>query len=64
MPTAIKPCTRTHAYQDAKFGVGKRVHNETKKGNKDYRCTVCKSMFAGKAPEKVEKKADKPEKKA
>lgn len=64
MPTTIKPCTCTHAYQDGKYGAGKRVFNETKKGNKDGRCTVCKSMHAGKAPEKVEKKADKTEKKA
>lgn len=34
----IMGCTCAHAFQDAMYGRGQRVHNRTAKG---YRCTVC-----------------------
>lgn len=40
----IKQCTYSNEGQDKLHGKGKRVWNETKKGNdkqKVYRCTVC-----------------------
>ena len=41
--TAIKPCTCPHAYQDARYGSGRRVHNEGKGKSQDksWTCTVC-----------------------
>jgi hypothetical protein len=38
----IIACDCQHAYQDAKYGRGKRVHNPTRKDDK-FRCTVCGS---------------------
>ena len=40
---AIKQCDCKHEWQDKVYGNGKRVHNPTKKENKDgkWRCTVC-----------------------
>jgi hypothetical protein len=42
--TIVKRCTCTHAYQDAVYGRGNRVHN-AKRGNGGntggWRCTVC-----------------------
>lgn len=35
----IYQCSCTHEFQDAKYGKGIRVFNET--ANNDYRCTVC-----------------------
>ena len=37
----IRKCTCEHAYQDKKYGKKKRVYNQTKKGEKTGRCTVC-----------------------
>lgn len=34
-------CSCVHPYQDAKYGVGMRVHNPYSEG---YRCTVCSSQ--------------------
>jgi len=42
MGSKIKSCSCKHEYQDAKYGRGKRVMNETAdKPNPKYRCTVC-----------------------
>ena len=38
----IKRCTCKHAYQDEKYGQGKRVFNTLQKVGM-YRCTVCKN---------------------
>jgi len=38
----IKKCNCKHSYQDKRYGKGKRVHNETIKG--EWRCTVCESV--------------------
>lgn len=35
----IKPCTCQHKQQDAMYGKGNRVKNQTQSGN--YRCSVC-----------------------
>ena len=40
---ATKKCTCKHAYQDQRYGEGKRVHNELAHG-KGYRCTVCTNI--------------------
>lgn len=40
----VKSCTCNHAYQDRRYGKGRRVHNEMrtqKDKSKEYRCTVC-----------------------
>lgn len=42
--TKILPCRCEHAFQDERYGPGKRVHNPVE-GEK-WRCTVCKSMRA------------------
>lgn len=46
----IISCSCKHEYQDKKYGVGMRVHNEAPKVGKDasgkvtgFRCTVCGS---------------------
>jgi hypothetical protein len=40
--TAVLPCNCTSAYQDQKYGQGRRVHNAaTGSKNGDWRCTVC-----------------------
>lgn len=36
----ILRCSCSHAFQDAKYGSGMRVHNSSLKG-KAWRCTVC-----------------------
>ena len=42
MGSKIKSCSCKHEYQDAKYGRGKRVMNETAdKPKPKYRCTVC-----------------------
>ena len=40
---AIRRCTCKHAYQDARYGKGKRVMNKINKDKvvQRYRCTVC-----------------------
>lgn len=41
---AIRPCTCTHAAQDALYGRGLRAHNWARKafnGQGGWRCTVC-----------------------
>ena len=35
----ILKCSCKHAYQDKRYGPGKRVHNKCRTGK--YRCTVC-----------------------
>ena len=40
---AIKKCTCKHAYQDVRYGKGKRVHNERKTPG-TYKCTVCETV--------------------
>lgn len=39
----IMPCTCVHPYQDAKYGIGRRVHNGcgSNKGSHGHRCTSC-----------------------
>jgi hypothetical protein len=39
MATQVMLCGCQHEYQDKRYGLGKRVHNQTKK--KTWRCTVC-----------------------
>lgn len=43
--TTIQPCTCEHAYQDATYGEGMRVHNKARNKNDPQRpnwvCTVC-----------------------
>ena len=41
--TKVMTCTCQHAYQDERYGPGKRVHNEAKGtgGSVVWRCTVC-----------------------
>lgn len=40
--TKLLPCNCTHAYQDAKYGQGLRVHNAYLKPSPGgFRCTVC-----------------------
>ena len=41
--TAIKACVCAHAWQDARYGKGKRVHNSVDKTRDPqvWRCTVC-----------------------
>jgi len=34
-------CSCKHEYQDKKYGKGMRYHNETRKIQQPYRCTVC-----------------------
>ena len=48
--TVIKRCTCKHAYQDKRYGRGKRVHNvgEGNKGNVPEVCTVCGAGAKGK----------------
>jgi hypothetical protein len=41
----IKPCKCEHAYQDEKYGRGKRLHNPLPNGG--ARCTVCSSTTGG-----------------
>lgn len=42
--TTIKQCSCEHEFQDATYGKGRRLMNETEKksSTKVYRCTVCK----------------------
>lgn len=40
----ILKCSCRHDYQDNRYGKGRRVFNETSKGDandRTYRCTVC-----------------------
>ena len=42
--TNILPCKCAHAYQDARYGAGLRVHNHARKvhsGAGGWRCSVC-----------------------
>jgi len=39
--TRILPCTCKHAWQDARYGKGKRVFNSRGDKEGSYRCTVC-----------------------
>lgn len=41
MDTIILKCDCKSAYQDEKYGLGKRLHN-IRKGDRTCRCTVCK----------------------
>lgn len=43
--TKVLPCTCQSAYQDKRYGAGKRLHNakEPKKTSTEWRCTVCKA---------------------
>lgn len=34
-------CVCTNAYQDLRYGKGKRVHNRTAKATPTWRCTSC-----------------------
>ena len=48
--TNIKYCSCDHKYQDAKYGQGKRLHNEAKPKNgtgKAWTCTVCGNRKEG-----------------
>lgn len=54
---AIMPCQCAHAFQDAEYGPGNRVFNETP--NKGFRCTVCGTL-KGDAGEKKKKAQPQP----
>lgn len=43
MAVKVLLCTCEHAYQDEKYGNGKRIHNKAPKVDLQtgYRCTVC-----------------------
>ena len=46
MPAKILACKscRPHAFQDEKYGVGMRLHNQTREQDgKVWRCSVCSS---------------------
>ena len=46
--TTVKRCTCAHAFQDRKYGKGRRVFNRTGgsgKGTVGWRCTVCKRQI-------------------
>lgn len=40
---AILKCSCSHAFQDARYGVGLRVHNYMTGGQGGWRCTVCQN---------------------
>jgi len=45
----VMSCSCEHAWQDRRYGKGKRVHNATKKlvgMTQQYRCTVCGEMHS------------------
>lgn len=46
--TKILTCICSHAYQDEKYGLYKRVHTPMKKAEKSehrkYRCTICERI--------------------
>lgn len=44
--TKVIDCSCVHAYQDKRYGVGKRLANNAggTKGAKGWRCTVCAKM--------------------
>lgn len=38
----VRNCDCTHAFQDERYGKGRRVHNDFVKNSvKGHRCTVC-----------------------
>ena len=41
--TSVRSCSCQHEFQDAHYGVGKRLFNKTggSKGATGWRCTVC-----------------------
>ena len=39
--TKIASCYCNNAYQDKKYGVGKRVFNQLGKDENQYKCTCC-----------------------
>lgn len=44
--TVILPCSCKSTYQDERYGVGQRVHNECNVvSGKGYRCTVCGTVM-------------------
>jgi len=59
---AIKKCVCSHVFQDAKYGPGMRVANQTASGG--FVCTVCgKLISSAPKPKKQEQKADADKKK-
>lgn len=43
----ILACSCKHAYQDRRYGAGRRLHNPVNKKENTYRCTVCKTEHTG-----------------
>jgi hypothetical protein len=52
---AIKSCNCLSVFQDARYGVGKRVHNV--KDDKSSTCTVCGKTNAAALPSKKKEAA-------
>ena len=50
METLVISCICKHTDQDARYGVGKRLHNSTRIG---WRCTVCMRASVGGAKAKA-----------
>ena len=45
--TKVIVCSCTSSYQDAHYGVGRRLHNGTETGKRPgWRCTVCGAEHA------------------
>ena len=55
----ILPCHCKHAFQDERYGLGRRVHNRMKDkvpGVEQYRCTVCGTPRTLSQPKPEQKK--------
>ena len=50
--TAILSCTCNHAFQDARYGSKRRVHNPILKPQPGFRCTVCGKIRQGESSHK------------
>lgn len=46
MDTKILPCTCESAFQDRRYGAGRRLHNQRTKHKDEWRCTVCATIRA------------------
>ncbi|MFA4972960.1 MAG: hypothetical protein WC683_10120 [bacterium] len=56
MSTMIRPCTCQHYFQDARYGLHNRIHNQCKRkegsSRTRWRCTVCGAVKEGLAGER------------
>lgn len=61
LTVSIRACACAHAFQDARYGPGRRLHNFARNGGRSavkgpgWKCTVC-----GKVSEATAKKIEKP----